>query len=87
MLASELVLSILFSFSLLCFYFSQKIELELDLLTHQLPSGEVALLSFTFSLTVSFLKKNLLAMPHGMWDLSSLTRDGTHALCIGSMES
>ena len=43
-----LVLSILFCFSLLCFYFSQKIELEFDLLTHQLLSGKVALLSFNF---------------------------------------
>ena len=25
--------------------------------------------------------------PHGMQDLSSLTRDGTHAPCTGSMES
>ena len=30
---------------------------------------------------------NCLAMPHGMWDLSSPTRDRTHAPCIGSMES
>ena len=28
-----------------------------------------------------------LAMPHGMWDLSSPTRDRTHAPCIGSAES
>ena len=26
-------------------------------------------------------------MPHSMWDLSSLTRDQTFALCIGSVES
>ena len=24
-------------------------------------------------------------MPHGLWDLSSLIRDGTHAPCIGSL--
>ena len=28
-----------------------------------------------------------LAAPWGMWDPSSLTRDGTMSLCIGSMES
>ena len=28
-----------------------------------------------------------LARTHSMWDLSSLTRDGTHARCIGSSES
>ena len=28
-----------------------------------------------------------LAVPHGAWDLTSLTRDRTHALCIGSSES
>ena len=28
-----------------------------------------------------------LAAPHGMWDLSSLTRDRTHAPCSGSAES
>ena len=28
-----------------------------------------------------------LAMPHGMWDLSSLTRDWTRATCSGSLES
>ena len=32
-------------------------------------------------------KKNLLAMPQGMWDLSSLVRDQTHTLCIGRAES
>jgi len=30
---------------------------------------------------------NLLAMSHGLQDLSSLTRDETHAPCIGSLES
>ena len=25
-----------------------------------------------------------LAIPHGMWDLSSLTRDGTHATLLGA---
>ena len=28
-----------------------------------------------------------LAMQQGMWDFSSLTKDGTCAPCIGSMES
>ena len=28
--------------------------------------------------------KNLLAIPQGMWDLSSLMRDRTHTLCVGS---
>ena len=27
------------------------------------------------------------AMPGGMWDLSTLTKDPIHAPCIGSMES
>ena len=27
------------------------------------------------------------AVPHSMWDLSSLTRDLTHTPCIGSTES
>ena len=30
---------------------------------------------------------NLLSIPHSMWDLSFLTRDRTHAPCIGSTES
>ena len=37
-----------------------------------------------------FLKKDflkLLAVLHGMWDLSSPTRDQTHTLCSGSIES
>ena len=34
-------------------------------------------------------KKSLFffSLPLGMWDLSSLTRDQTHAPCIGSMAS
>ena len=28
-----------------------------------------------------------LAMPYGMWDLSALTRDRIHALCVGSTEA
>ena len=44
---------------------------------------------------VSFKKKkkffffffNFLAIPHGMWDLSSLTKDGTSVPCTGSVES
>ena len=31
--------------------------------------------------------KNILALPHSMQDLSSLTRDWTHAPCSGSVES
>ena len=31
--------------------------------------------------------KKFLAMPHDMWDLSSLTRDQTCAPCIGSADS
>ena len=38
------------------------------------------------SLIIIFLKK-FLAVPCGMWDLSSLTRDRTHAPCIGRAES
>ena len=34
-----------------------------------------------------FIKKKSLAMPRGMWDLSSLTRDQTSAPCSGSMDS
>ena len=39
-----------------------------------------------------YLKKkippmNLLAAPHSMWDLSSLTRDRPHAPCIRTLES
>ena len=39
---------------------------------------------------VLFFKKDflkLLAVLHGMWDLSSPTRDQTHTLCSGSIES
>ena len=34
---------------------------------------------------VDFL--SFLVTPHGIWDLSSLIRDQTLTLCIGSMES
>ena len=43
------------------------------------PLGHI----FTVSRFVSFS----LATLHGMWDLSSLTRDQTHASCTGSAES
>ena len=33
-----------------------------------------------------FFKLNFFATWHGMWDVSSLTRDWTHDPCIGSME-
>ena len=36
---------------------------------------------------VCFLFFNFLAALHGMWDLSSPTRDGTCTLCSGSTES
>lgn len=29
----------------------------------------------------------ILAAPWSMWDLSSMTKDGTHAPCIGSVDS
>lgn len=35
----------------------------------------------------SSFKLLFLAVPHGVWDLSSLTRDGTPALYIESVES
>ena len=42
---------------------------------------------FPFIFTFSFLKNTplfyFLAMPYGMWDLGSPTRDRTHAPCIG----
>ena len=38
-------------------------------------------------LKVYFFKKKFLATPCGRWDPSSLTRDPTHAPCIGSTES
>ena len=41
-------------------------------------------LHFLASLTI---KKIFLAMLRNMWDLSSLTRDRTHALCRGSVDS
>ena len=34
-----------------------------------------------------FPKFSFLAVVHSMWDLSSLTRNGTRAPCSGSMES
>ena len=42
---------------------------------------------FVLSNTVFFVFLFFLALPHGTWDLSSLTRGGTHAPCIRSMES
>ena len=38
-------------------------------------------------LHVQFLSFVVLAVPRGMWDLSSLTRDGTRAPCIRSAGS
>ena len=37
--------------------------------------------------TALFLSFFFLAALRSMWNLSSLTRDPTHAACIGSMES
>ena len=34
-----------------------------------------------------FIFKNFLAVPHGMWDVSSPIRDRTHNPCTGTMES
>ena len=42
----------------------------------------------TYNFIFFFLKKKiLLAALCSMWDHSSLTRDQTHAVCIGGMES
>lgn len=41
---------------------------------------------FTLSTNVFYLFFIVLAVPSGMWDHSSLTRDQTLAPCIGSME-
>ena len=50
-------------------------------LTTILGSSIVHFFSFSFFLNY------FLAVLHGKWDLSSLTRDQTRALCIGSAES
>ena len=44
---------------------------------------------YTYNFIFFFLKKKkiLLAALCSMWDRSSLTRDQTHAVCIGGMES
>ena len=39
-----------------------------------------------FLLKHYLFKKKHLAMPHDMWDLSSLTRDQTSAPCSGSID-
>ena len=55
--------------------------------------GLLRKLFFSFFFFVLFLLKDpifyfhSLAMPHGMWDLSSLTRDQMHTLCTGGMSS
>ena len=46
----------------------------------EVPRGETLHLVF-------FIFSFVLSVPHVMWDLSSPTRDGTHALCSGSLES
>ena len=46
--------------------------------------------NFLFIMDFFFLHQCLflfLAMPPGMWDLSSLTRDLTHAPCSGGTDS
>ena len=50
-----------------------------------LLSLSVVLLLVYFFLICSLI--NLLAVLHGMWDLSSQTGDQTHTFCTGSMES
>ena len=51
------------------------------------PSLFFFLSSFQFqNHPVAFLK-DVLAMPHGTWDISSPTRDWTLTLCIGNVES
>ena len=47
----------------------------------------VLLCEYVWVLHVQFFSFIALAMPRGMWDLSSPTRDGTRAPCIGSTES
>ena len=47
--------------------------------------------SFIFLFVLFLLKDPIfnfhsLAMPRGMWDLSSLTRDQMHTLCSGGMK-
>ena len=46
------------------------------------PQRRESLEDTGFSFAFNFL--SFLAVPHGMWDLSSLTRDPTHIPCIGS---
>ena len=49
--------------------------------------GEKEHLRTWVSQGISFVFFNLLAMPHGMWDLGSPTRDRTHASCSRSTGS
>ena len=46
----------------------------------------IPFLSISLKKNSSFFFFNFLAMSHGMWDLSSLTRDQTCSPCFGSME-
>ena len=58
----------------------------LGFLTHR--SWDKTCVSVTYSFFFFFGQLLiLLAAPRGMWDLSSLTRDGTRAPCRGSLES
>ena len=42
---------------------------------------------FKMILLCYFIYFYFLAVPRGMWDLGSSTRDQTHTLCVGSVES
>ena len=57
-------------------------EFSVSVLTlDQEAKAPVHLFDFCYLLLIFF------TVPQGMWDFSYLTRDRTHAPCIGSMES
>ena len=69
-------------------YFSEAVIISL-LIGTRLSSSPITTIfapRLWLSLFLFFKGIYLLAVSHGMWDLSSLIRDQTHTLCIGSVE-
>ena len=83
------------AFYIICMYYLLKRTIKIIFNNYSLKGWTSVCIPFIAAENLCWGKGRLgfafffffLALPHGMWDLSSLTRDRTHAPCIGSVWS